>query len=79
MKRLADLIESQAGLLLMLFSALCLFAVLAVVVTIWAPKNDRAFYLFSAGVSGFTTALTTAAQVRRSAATPPTNDKRPEA
>lgn len=64
-KKLADLLDSHGGLLLLIFFALSISAV-SLIVTLWLlPANQAAFQVFSGLVTGFAGSLTTAAQIRR--------------
>jgi hypothetical protein len=64
------LFETQSGLMLLLFVGMLIFAGLTTVIVFAAPANDKAFLLFSNTLTGFTSALLTAAQVKRSSNAP---------
>jgi hypothetical protein len=64
-KKLADLLDTHGGLLLLIFFALSISSV-SLIFTLWLlPANQAAFQLFSGLVTGFAGSLTTAAQIRR--------------
>jgi hypothetical protein len=74
-KKLADLLDSHGGLLLLIFFALSVSAA-SLIFTLWLlPANQAAFQLFSGLVTGFAGSLTTAAQIRRRDAQTPDQPK----
>jgi len=79
-KQLFSLFETQSGLMLLLFAGMLIFAGLTIVIIFCAPANEKAFLLFSNLLTGITSSLLTAAQVKRSSNAPdaPANPNAPE-
>ena len=63
--KVSEFMESQGGLLLVIFCGLLFFAAITTAIIFCAPANERAFLLFSNLVTGFSSSLLTAAQVGR--------------
>ena len=74
-QRLNNFLETQTGLLLLLFSCMVVFSGLTTLIIFCAPANEKAFLLFSNLLTGFASSLLTAAQVRHSANRPDTPEK----
>jgi hypothetical protein len=76
-RRFNDLLETQTGLLLLLFICMLIFTALTAAIIFCAPSNEKAFLLFSNLLTGFASSLLTAAQVKRGAGQDKPNQDEP--
>jgi hypothetical protein len=70
LKQLQEFFESQGGLMFLMFAGVIFFSAITLVIIVWAPKDDKAFLLFSNLISGCASSLWTAARVSHKDPTP---------
>jgi hypothetical protein len=63
LKQFQEFFESQGGLMFLMFVGVVFFSSITLTIIIWAPKDDKAFLLFSNLISGCASSLWTAARV----------------